>query len=129
MNKPFPKSLIQHECLTPLELLSLWELDPEELSRSGWFGLLALVEGILMERCPGFHAEHIPTRSSAKAEGYALILHCIHEENGFPPERIEKARKYLGFPHPPLTELLSVFFRTREAVRAHQLTQAQQRAA
>ena len=129
MNKPFPKSLIQHECLTPLELLSLWDIDPEELSRSGWFGLLALVEGILTERCPGFHAEHLARGSSFAAEGYALVMHLIREDNGFPPERIEKARKYLGFPHPPLTELLSVFFRTREAVRAHQLTQAQQRAA
>lgn len=129
MNKPFPSRIVRHEALTASELAALFCICEDEFSKSSYMGLLALVEGIIQSRCPGFNAEYIPTKSSAAAEGYALCLHLVREDNGFTLERIEKARKYLGFPHPPLTELLQVFFKTRTAVRNYQLQRSVNRAA
>lgn len=129
MNKPFPVRIVRHPALTPSELAALFCIDEDELPKSAYNGLLALIEGMILQRCPGYHCEYVPTKSSPAAEGYALVLHLIREDAGFTPERIEKARKYLGYPHPPLTELLAVFFKTRTAVREYQLTQAQNRAA
>ena len=120
MNKPFPKSIVRHESLTPTELLHLFALDADEFSRSSYNGLLATVEGIIQTRLPDYHADYIPTNSCPTIEAFCLCASLLYEDNGFTPDEISKGRDWLKFPHPPIDKLLAFYFRLRDRKRAYQ---------
>ena len=124
MNKPFPTRIVRHDTLQPGELAGLFCIDPEELSRSSYMGLLALIQGIIGQRAPGYHADFIPIRSSAGAEGYALCAHLLHEDSGFTATEITKGRAWLAATSQPLEKLLAFFFRMRTLSRERSLATA-----
>jgi hypothetical protein len=129
MNRPFPSRIFRHASLTPAELAMLYCVDHEELSKSACTGLVALVEALVAERTPGYHCEYQITNFTGAGCGFALASHLLHLENGFSADEIEKGRKWLAFPHPPLDKLLLFFLKLRLRKRDHQLTRSVNRAA
>ena len=128
MNKSFPKTIFRHSSLTPTELAQLFCIDEESLSKSAYIGLVALVEGLVSSRTPGFNCEHQITNFTSAGCGFALCSHLLHVDNGFDPDEISKGRDWLKFPHPPLTLLLSFFLRLRDRKRQYELQRSVNRA-